>query len=118
MELVGVAEVATDWRVQTAIGKGLDLYAATTEGERTMRNQGIVPAGELVDPLGRADAVVDTTPRGVAARNLARYRELGVKAILQGGGAHAATGHFLRAGEIRMGPGPGPHTSRPATPAA
>lgn len=93
MELVGVADVATDWRVQTAIGKGLDLYAATNEAERAMRNQGIVPAGELVDLLGQADAVVDTTPKGVAARNLARYRELGVKAVLQGGETHAATGH-------------------------
>lgn len=93
MELVGVADVASDWRVQTAIGKGLDLYAATNEARYAMQRQGMAPAGELVDLLGRADVVVDTTPKGVAARNLARYRELGVKAVLQGGEAHAATGH-------------------------
>lgn len=93
MELVGVADVATDWRVQTAIGKSLDLYAATPEAKQAMQEHGIVPAGELVDLLGQVDVVVDTTPKGVAARNLARYRQAGVKAVLQGGEAHAATGH-------------------------
>lgn len=93
LELVGVADVATDWRVQAAIGKGIDVYAATTQSQDAMRSQGIVPAGNLLDLLGQVDAVVDTTPKGVAAGNLTRYRELGVKAVLQGGEAHAVTGH-------------------------
>lgn len=93
MELVGVADVATDWRVLTAIGKGLDLYASTRQAEEEMRNQGIVPAGDLADLLGQVDVVIDTTPKGVAARNLVAYRELGVKAVLQGGETHEATGH-------------------------
>ena len=93
MELVGVADVASDWRIQTAIARGLDVYAATEQATGPMRDAGIAPAGDLVDLLGKVDAVVDTTPKGVAAGNLARYRELGVKAILQGGEAHAVTGH-------------------------
>ncbi len=40
-----------------------------------------------------ADAVVDTTPKKVAAANLDRYRTAGIKAVLQGGEAHATTGH-------------------------
>ncbi len=93
MELVGVADVATDWRIQTAIGRGIEVYAATAEAAGPMRDAGITRAGDLVDLLGKVDVVVDTTPKGVAASNLARYREIGVKAILQGGEAHAVTGH-------------------------
>ena len=29
MELAGEADVAADWRIQTAIGRGFDVYAAT-----------------------------------------------------------------------------------------
>lgn len=93
MELVGVADVASDWRIQTAVAKGFAVYSAASEAQHTMRTSGITPAGDLVDLLGQVDVVVDTTPKGVAARNLARYRELGVKAVLQGGEAHEATGH-------------------------
>ena len=44
-----------------------------------------------------ADVVVDCTPKGVAAANVERYREGGVRFILQGGEKHAATGHSFNA---------------------
>ena len=93
MELVGVADVAADWRIQTAVVKGVGVYSATSEAHHAMRTNGITPAGSLVDLLGQVDVIVDTTPKEVAARNLATYRELGLKAVLQGGEAHDATGH-------------------------
>ncbi len=92
MELVGVADVATDWRIRTAVGHGIPVYAATAEAETGMRALGVA-AGGLEELLKQVDAVVDTTPKGVAAANLRRYRALGVKAVLQGGEDHPETGH-------------------------
>ena len=93
MELVGVADVATDWRIQTAIGHDIPVFAGTDQAAAAMREAGITVAGDLDLLLGQVDAVVDTTPKKVAATNLGRYRQLGVKAVLQGGEAHATTGH-------------------------
>ena len=93
MELIGVADVATDWRIQTAIGHDIPVFAATDQAAAAMREAGITVAGDLDSLLGQVDAVVDTTPKNVAATNLVRYRQFGVKAVLQGGEAHTTTGH-------------------------
>ena len=85
---VGVADVATDWRVRTGIGNDIPVFAATEEAEAAMRAAEVPLAGRLEDLLGQVDAVVDTTPKGVAATNLDRYRTAGVKAVLQGGEYH------------------------------
>ena len=50
-------------------------------------------AGTLGDLLSRVDAVVDSTPKKVAATNLGAYHRAGVKAVFQGGESHASTGH-------------------------
>jgi glyceraldehyde-3-phosphate dehydrogenase (NAD(P)) len=93
MELVGVADVASDWRVRTAIGLDIPLYAATEPAGAAMRAAGVPLAGTLTDLLGAVDAVVDTTPKKVAGTNFDSYRKAGVKAIFQGGESHALTGH-------------------------
>ncbi|EYR63756.1 glyceraldehyde-3-phosphate dehydrogenase [Actinotalea ferrariae CF5-4] len=93
MELVGVADVATDWRVRTAVGLGLDVFAATPGAGTAMRAAGMPVAGTLADLLSQVDVVVDTTPKKVAALNLEAYRAAGVKAVFQGGESHATTGH-------------------------
>lgn len=93
MELVGVADVASDWRIRTATGHDIPVFAATEEAEATMRKAGVPVAGSLDDLLGQVDAVVDTTPKMVAATNLDRYRTAGVKAVFQGGESHATIGH-------------------------
>ena len=93
MELVGVADVATDWRVRTSIGHDIPVFAATEEAEAAMRAAEVPLAGRLEDLLGQVDAVVDTTPKGVAATNLDRYRD------------HRS--FLCRPGELRHGPGPG-----------
>jgi glyceraldehyde-3-phosphate dehydrogenase (NAD(P)) len=93
MTLVGVAELATDWRTRTAAVHGIPVFAATGEAAGPMRDAGIPVAGDLDDLLGQVDAVVDATPKKVGAANLDRYRTAGVKAVLQGGESHQATGH-------------------------
>ncbi|MBK5250981.1 MAG: type II glyceraldehyde-3-phosphate dehydrogenase [Actinomycetales bacterium] len=93
MELVGVADVATDWRIRTATGLGIPVFAATEDASTAMQAAGVPVAGMLGDLLGRVDAVVDSTPKKVAATNLEAYHRAGVKAVFQGGESHASTGH-------------------------
>lgn len=93
MTLVGVADLATDWRTKTAAVAGIQVFAATGEAAGPMRDAGIPVAGDLGDLLGQVDAVVDATPKQIGAANLERYRTAGIKAVLQGGEAHQTTGH-------------------------
>jgi glyceraldehyde-3-phosphate dehydrogenase (NAD(P)) len=58
-----------------------------------MRAAGLNVTGTLTELLGRADVVVDCTPKRVAAKNIDVYRHRGLKFILQGGEKHEATGH-------------------------
>ena len=97
MTLAGVADVATDWRVTVARAKGYPLYGATPEHVRAMDDAGLDPTGTLDDLLDDADIVVDCTPKKVAAQNVERYRERGIKFIVQGGEKHAVTGHSFTA---------------------
>jgi len=97
MTLAGVSDVVTDWRVAVARSKGYPLYGATTEHARAMTEAGLDPAGTLDDLLGAADVVVDCTPKKVAAQNVERYRERGIRFIVQGGEKHAVTGHSFTA---------------------
>ncbi|MCB2412713.1 type II glyceraldehyde-3-phosphate dehydrogenase [Demequina sp. TTPB684] len=93
MELVGVADVASDWRIRTAVGHDIPIYAANEQADGTMRAAGVDVAGSLHELLGQVDAVVDTTPKKVAALNFDAYRAAGIKAVFQGGESHATTGH-------------------------
>lgn len=93
MELIGVADVVTDYRIKTAAVLGIDVYAALSDKVPAMREAGIVVAGTLDELLSRVEVVVDSTPKKIAASNKARYEQAGVKAIFQGGETHALTGH-------------------------
>ncbi len=93
MELVGVADVVSDWRIRVAVDKGYPVFAAASGANEAMRGGGIPIAGELDDMIGKADVVCDATPKKIAAGNLDRYRAAGVKAIFQGGEKHSLTGH-------------------------
>ncbi|NOJ60950.1 type II glyceraldehyde-3-phosphate dehydrogenase [Arthrobacter sp. 260] len=92
MELVGVADVITDWRIQAAAGR-FALYAATDEAHEAMGRAGLAVAGDLDDLLALVDVIIDATPKHVAAGNLPRYQAAGVKVVLQGGESHETTGH-------------------------
>lgn len=93
MTLVGVADLATDWRTKTAVANGILVFAASGEAAGAMHDAGIPVAGDLDDLLGQVDAVVDATPKKAGAANLDRYHAAGVKAVLQGGESHESTGH-------------------------
>ncbi|MCI0713779.1 MAG: type II glyceraldehyde-3-phosphate dehydrogenase [Chloroflexi bacterium] len=93
MELVGVADVVTDWRVKVALQKGYPVFASSPEAAQQMQAAGIPLAGTLDDLLKQVDVVADATPKKVAAANLEKYRAAGVKSIFQGGEKHNLTGH-------------------------
>lgn len=83
MDLVGVCDLADDWRIGVARALGVKVYSLSGEGR----------AGSLEDMARAADLVVDCTPKGVAAKNATLYSRLGVKFIVQGGEKHDVTGH-------------------------
>jgi len=93
MELVGVADVVSDWRIKVAVEKGYRVFASTPEAAGKMQAAGIPVAGGLDDLLRQVDVVADATPKKIAAANLEKYRAAGVKAIFQGGEKHSLTGH-------------------------
>ena len=93
MELVGIADVVSDWRVKVAATKGYSVFASTPAAAEQMHAAGIRLGGTLNDLLGHVDVVADATPKKVAAGNLDVYRAAGVKAVFQGGEKHRLTGH-------------------------
>lgn len=93
MELVGIADVVADWRIQVATHKGYPVYAAGEGAAAGMRATAVPLAGSLDQLLAIADVVVDCTPKHVAAQNVERYRAAGIKFIVQGGEKHELTGH-------------------------
>jgi glyceraldehyde-3-phosphate dehydrogenase (NAD(P)) len=93
MELVGVSDVVSDYRVQTGAVLGLPIYASLPDKVSEMKTAGIPVAGTLHELLEQVAVVVDCTPKGIGAKNLDLYREHGVKAIYQGGEKHSLTGH-------------------------
>lgn len=97
MELAGVCDVISDWRIQAAVKKGYPVYAATEDASGYMQKAGIPLAGNMADLLGVAHLVVDCTPKKIAAQNVKIYKEQGIKFILQGGEKHETTGHSFSA---------------------
>ncbi len=93
MELAGVADVASDWRLRAAQQKGVRVFSAIDAQADAMRQAGIEIAGNLNDLLDDADIVVDCTPKRVAAKNVLLYKERKLKFIVQGGEAHEVAGH-------------------------
>ena len=93
MQLVGVADIASDGRPRMAANRGMPLFASAPEYAEAMGKAGLPVAGTLEDLLGQADVVVDCTPKKVAARNVDTYRRRSVKFILHGGEKHALTKH-------------------------
>ena len=97
MTLVGIADVATDWRIRVAEQNGYPLFGSLQKDADVMRRAGLNIQGTLNELLRDTDIVVDCTPKSIGARNAERYRELGVKFIVQGGEDHNLTGHSFTA---------------------
>ena len=97
MNLIGVCDVISDWRIQNAVRKEYNIYAATAEAEKEMKTIGISVKGNLQGLLDKADLVVDCTPKNIAAKNVIIYKKQGIKFIVQGGEKHETTNHSFSA---------------------
>ncbi len=93
MVLKGVIDIGSDYRPRMATHKGYALFGATSNDADAMRAVGMEISGTLDDLLATVDVVVDCTPKHIAARNVERYRQAGLKFILHGGEKHEITGH-------------------------
>lgn len=93
MELVGVADVASDYRIRVAVERGHAVFASDPAAQDEMNAAGIPVAGTLDDLLRQVDVVADCAPKKLAAANKDRYHAAGVKGIWQGGEKHELTGY-------------------------
>jgi glyceraldehyde-3-phosphate dehydrogenase (NAD(P)) len=93
MELVGVSDIISDYRIKVAVELDIPLYASLPEKESEMKDAGLPVAGALRELIAHIDVMVDCTPKGIAAKNLEGYKSAGIKAIVQGGEAHSLTEH-------------------------
>src|SRR5690606_14795593 len=69
MELVGVSDVVSDYRVKTAVALGLPVYASLPGKVDEMKAAGIPVVGSLDELLSEIDVIVDATPKGIGAKN-------------------------------------------------
>jgi glyceraldehyde-3-phosphate dehydrogenase (NAD(P)) len=93
MQLAGVADIASDWRIKAVIDPGVPLYAAQSDARAAMEQAGLPVEGTLDDLIAASDIVVDCTPKGGGAANAELYRKAGRCFIVQGGEKHSVTGH-------------------------
>ncbi|WP_310991225.1 type II glyceraldehyde-3-phosphate dehydrogenase [Aequorivita marina] len=97
MNLSGVCDIISDWRIQNAVRKKYDIYAATQEAEYEMKSENISVKGDMQELLNKSDLVVDCTPKKIASKNVAVYKKQNIKFILHGGEKHETTGHSFSA---------------------
>ena len=67
MDLVGVADVVSDWRAAVAAEKGLPIYAGTPDAATALRSHGFEVAGDVPALVAASEVIVDCTPQHVAA---------------------------------------------------
>ena len=75
MELIGVSDVVSDWRIKVAESKNYPVYASSRESNVTMSANGISVKGILDDLLKNADIVCDATPKKIASINFEKYNQ-------------------------------------------
>lgn len=92
MELVGISDVVTDYRIRVAAERGYPIYASLPDKVAEMKAANLPIAGTLSDLLGKIDVVVDATPKGIGAKNKPAYDKAGVKSVFQGGEKHELSG--------------------------
>jgi len=97
MELAGISDVSTDWRIKMAEVRNYPVYAFDEATKNIMAQSGMLVKGTLDNLLESADIIVDCTPKKIAAQNIERYKNIGKKFIVQGGEKHETTGHSFSA---------------------
>jgi glyceraldehyde-3-phosphate dehydrogenase (NAD(P)) len=81
MELVGVSDVVSDYRIKTAVTLGIPVYASVGEKSMEMVEAGVSVTGGMPALLHGVDVIVDCTPAGIGAANPDQYREHGSKSF-------------------------------------
>jgi glyceraldehyde-3-phosphate dehydrogenase (NAD(P)) len=97
MELVGVCDISTDWRIQIAVGKKYPIFAFDSASKTRMEDAGIPVLGLIDDLIPGSDIMIDCTPKKIAAQNIPKYKSHGLKFIVHGGEKHEVTGHSFSA---------------------
>lgn len=97
MDLVGICDIITDWRIKVAIDKNYRIFSFNDDYKKQMENAGIPIDGNLSNLIEAADIIVDCTPKNIAAKNIGKYRDANLKFIVQGGESHELTGHSFSA---------------------
>ena len=97
MELAGVCDIISDWRIKIAVQNGYPVFAFNDDYRKKMSEAEIQVQGTLSDLIKQADLVVDCTPKKIAAQNVEKYREANLKFIVQGGEKHETAGHSFTA---------------------
>ncbi|MEW6011497.1 phosphorylating glyceraldehyde-3-phosphate dehydrogenase [Methanobacterium alkalithermotolerans] len=92
LKIIGVSKTKPDFEARMAVEKGYELYISIPEREKLFQEAGIEISGTVDEMLHDADIVVDCTPEGIGAQNLLKYKEIGIKAIFQGGEKHDNVG--------------------------
>lgn len=97
MELVGVCDIISDWRIKIALQKEYPVYAFDPKFQQEMAGNNIEVKGILSELIKMSDIIVDCTPKSIAAQNIELYKKAGLKFIVQGGEKHETTGHSFSA---------------------
>ncbi len=92
MKLIGISDIASDWRVKMAAKKNYSIYCSIPEKIEEMKKAGIEVEGTLEDLLKQVDVIIDCTPKNIGAKNKPIYEKFGVKAVFQGGEKHEVAG--------------------------
>lgn len=92
MKLVGIADIAADYRVMMGQKKGFEIYSSLSDKLPDMKKAGVDVVGTLDQLLKKIDLIIDCTPAGLGAKNKVAYDKAGVKSIFQGGEKHELTG--------------------------
>jgi glyceraldehyde-3-phosphate dehydrogenase (NAD(P)) len=89
MELIGIAANSYNYRIETAIEKGISIFSCDrntdTKSSDNLKNYKINTLGNFNDLLKKIDVIVDCTPKNIGRLNKDIYTKLGVKAVYQGG---------------------------------
>src|SRR5438093_13091373 len=85
MKLVGVSDVAGDYRVKLGQMKGYQIYASIPEKLPDMKRAGVEVAGTLEELLRQIDDIVDCPPAGLGAWKKALHEEAREKGIALAG---------------------------------
>ncbi len=85
MVLVGVTKTRPSFEARRAKEKGYPLYLAGNGSREEFESAGLPVAGTLAELLAKSDIVVDAAPDKVGRENAKLYKDLGLRAIFQGG---------------------------------